>query len=250
MTEVVTFTRTIDTWSHSRLSDFEACKARAFKKYVEKIPEPPRELPKGKTEFANDRGTRIHTGCEEFVRSDHDDLPSEAERHFAGEMHLLRHLHTLGMVSLEGEWAFDRDWNPTAWSKRTLTKDEKPPWLRMKLDATVFWTKQQATAIDYKSGRRFGNEIKHAEQLVLYQLGLFLRYPELEYIETELWYFDQNEIVKKVWYREQGLRFLKGWNNRGVRMTSATEFPTNGNRFSCRWCPYLETVHCEDGVRA
>lgn len=250
--KALTFTPkgSISTWSHSRMTDFEKCNFSAYLKYVLNIPEPERELPKGKTEHANDRGTRIHTGCETFVNATSDELPVEAEKHFAGEMYLLRHLHGLGMVSLEGEWAFDRDWNPTVWSKRLMTADQKPPWVRMKLDATVFWSPQEATAIDFKSGRKFGNEIKHNEQLTMYQLGLFLRYPDLEYVETELWYFDQDEITKKHFYREQGLRFLKGFDNRGRRITTATEFPTNANKFSCRWCPYLETEHCVVGVRA
>jgi hypothetical protein len=40
----------ITSWSHSRIVDFEACKYRAWLKYDQKIPEPERELPEGKTE--------------------------------------------------------------------------------------------------------------------------------------------------------------------------------------------------------
>ena len=37
---------------------------------------------------------------------------------------------------------------------------------------------------------------------------------------------------------ERVLRFKPGFNSRGVRMTSATEFPPNPNLYTCQWCPY------------
>ena len=55
----------IRSWSFSRLSDFEACPLKAKLKIIDKIPEPERELPPGKTErwtarisFSN-RSTRL-----------------------------------------------------------------------------------------------------------------------------------------------------------------------------------------------
>ena len=56
----------IKAWSYSRLADFEQCKLRAKLKYIDRIPEPARPLPPGKTEHANDRGTRIHDAGERF----------------------------------------------------------------------------------------------------------------------------------------------------------------------------------------
>ena len=58
----------LKTWSYSRLGVFEQCKFRAKLQYVDKIPEPARPLPEGKTEHANDRGTRVHEEAEIFVR--------------------------------------------------------------------------------------------------------------------------------------------------------------------------------------
>jgi hypothetical protein len=200
----------------------------AFLKYAKRIPEPPRPLPPGKTEHANDRGTRIHTGGEEFVQSTHAALPRELIK-FNHEFEALQKLYAAGKVSLEGEWGFDRDWNPTDW---------KTAWLRLKLDALVFLNPYEAVAIDYKTGKKFGNEIKHGEQLMLYQLATFLRYPELELVHTELWYLDQDELTHKQFTRAQGLRFKANWDNRGKAMTDCTSFPANPNRWSCQYCPY------------
>lgn len=219
---------TIASWSHSRLVDFEKCHQLAFLKYVKRIPEPDRPLPEGKSEHANDRGSRVHDLLEQYVRGKTKDFPAEAYR-FRFEFDALKKLFKLGTVSLEGEWGFDRDWVATDW---------QTAWLRMKLDALVFLSPVEAVAIDYKTGRKFGNEIKHGEQLMLYQLATLLRYPQLELVHTELWYLDHDELTHRTFTRDQGLRFRRSWNDRGTTMTTCIDFPPNPNRWSCAYCPY------------
>ena len=46
----------VNSWSHSKLMDFEKCKKYFWLKHDQRIPEPERPLPPGKTEHANDRG--------------------------------------------------------------------------------------------------------------------------------------------------------------------------------------------------
>lgn len=235
----------ISSWSHSRIVDFEKCKFSAYLKYDQRIPEPPRPLPPGKTEHANDRGTRVHDGAEQFVRGNQATLPHEA-KHFIHELEAMRKLYALGIVSLEGEWGFDQDWVAVDW---------KTAWLRMKLDALVFLSPHEAVAIDYKTGKKFGNEIKHGEQLMLYQLATFLRYPELELVHTELWYLDQDDLTSRTFTRDQGLRFRHAWDRRGKSITTCTDFPPNANKWSCQYCPYGDpangfpngTGHCQAG---
>lgn len=229
----------IPTWSFSRIQDFEQCKRRAKLKYLDKIPEPERPLPPGKTEHANDRGTRIHDAGERFARGGIELIP-ELQK-FRPEFERLKALYAAGKVSLEGEWAMDRSWEPVAWASSDA-------WLRLKLDALVFLSPTEAVAIDYKTGKRFGNEVKHNEQLQLYQLVTFLRYPKLETIHVELWYLDVDELVTVTYTRNQGLRFRRSFENRGDAMTTCTEFPPNPNIFSCKWCPYKGTEHCDKGV--
>jgi RecB family exonuclease len=229
----------IPTWSFSRIQDFEQCKRRAKLKYLDKIPEPERPLPPGKTEHANDRGTRIHDAGERFARGGIELIP-ELQK-FKPEFERLKALYATGNVSLEGEWAMDRSWEPVAWASSDA-------WLRLKLDALVFLSPTEAVAIDYKTGKRFGNEVKHNEQLQLYQLVTFLRYPKLETIHVELWYLDVDELVTVTYTRNQGLRFRRSFENRGNAMTTCTEFPPNPNIFSCKWCPYKGTEHCDKGV--
>jgi CRISPR/Cas system-associated exonuclease Cas4 (RecB family) len=231
----------IKSWSHSRIVTFETCGFRAWLAYDQKVPEPPRPLPPGKTEHANDRGTRMHTAAEEYVRDDTDELIPELGK-FQPQFDLMRVLYAEGLVSLEGEWGMGIDWSVAEW---------REAWLRLKLDALVHWSPEYATVIDYKSGKMFGNEVKHAEQLQLYQLVTFLRYPKLETVEAELWYLDHGEVTRKVYTREQGLRFLPRWESRGLKLTTATEFPPRPNVHACKYCEYgpWGTGHCEKGVR-
>lgn len=231
----------IHAWSFSRLSIFEQCKLRAQLAYLDKIPEPPRPLPPGKTEHANDRGTRVHDAAELFVSRDIELIPEL--RTFEEEFYRLRELFRQGKVSLEGEWGIDEQWMPVAWRSSDI-------WGRIKLDALVHLTPTHGVVIDYKTGKRYGNEIKHAEQGQLYQLAAFLRYPELQTIDVEFWYTDLNEITHIRYRRDQGLRFFEGFDRRAKIMTTTEHFPPSPNIFNCKWCPYgpSGTGHCERGV--
>ena len=229
----------IKSWSHSRLGVFETCPLRAKLQYIDKIPEPERPLPPGKTEHANDRGSRVHDGGELFVKQNVELLPELWS--FKPEFLKLRELYRQGKVSTEGEWAYDIEWNPVAWNAPEA-------WLRMKLDALVRLSRTHAVVIDYKTGRKFGNEIKHGEQGQLYQLGTFMRFPELQTIDVEFWYTDQDDLTQVRYKREQGVRFFKNFDQRGKRVTSAKDFPAKPNAYNCRWCPYRKTEHCDKGV--
>jgi len=234
----------IKAGSHSRLADFESCKLKAKLKYVDRIPEPERPLPPGKTEHPNDRGTRIHEAAEKFVQGGVELI--QELKPFEPELKQMRELHADGKVSLEGEWAYNEKWEPVAWMSHDA-------WMRIKCDAVVFMTPKWGVVVDYKSGKRWGNEVKHAEQMQLYQLGAFIRYPKLEKVTVELWYTDQDELHSMEYKREQGLRFVTRFENRMKAMTSETEFKPNPNAYSCRWCPYKPvekggTGHCAVGI--
>lgn len=232
----------ITSWSHSKLADFEKCKFLAWLKHDQRIPEPERPLPPGKTEHANDRGTRVHEACELYVKGDIHELAPEAALHFGPQIDLLRVLHAEGLVHLEGEWGHDQDWMPTDW---------RTAWLRLKLDALVLWHRTYATVIDYKTGKKFGNEVKHAEQMQLYALATFMRYPELEFVEVELWYLDQNEVTKMRFSRDQALRFKASYTKRGTALTTCTDWKPNPSKFTCKWCQYgpWNGGQCQVGVR-
>lgn len=233
----------IRQWSISKAKVFQQCKLRAQLQYGQKIPQPARPLPPGKTEHANDRGSRIHLAAEHFVAGLAPLIP-ELDK-FRAEFASLRALYLDGKVSLEGEWAMDRAWRPVPWTSEDA-------WLRLKLDAIVHLSPIEAVVIDYKSGRKYGNEVAHAEQVQLYQLVAFLRFPALEIVHTELWYLDQPDeaTTQTTFARAQGLRFLRHFERVGLGVTECTVFPPSPNIFNCKWCPYgpKGTGHCDKGV--
>jgi hypothetical protein len=232
----------IKAWSYSRLSVFEQCPLRAKLAYIDKIPEPERPLPPGKTEHANDRGTRIHEAAEMFVRGGVELLPELQS--FKDEFENLRSLYHKGKVSLEGEWGITQEWKPVAWMDRNV-------WLRVKLDAMVRLDPEQAVVIDYKTGKKAGNEVKHAEQGQLYAVGTANRNPEIEQVTVEFWYTDQDDITSKTYDLGEIDTFRQKFHERGIRITSATDFEPRPNMFNCRWCPYgpKGTGHCKVGIQ-
>lgn len=239
-----TFTQTISAWSFSALQVFEQCKFRSKLARIDKIPEPDRGPPPGNlTEWHNDRGNRVHDECENYVRGK-GDFPIEASK-FGLEIERIKDLFARGKVVMEDMWCFDVNWCVVA------DDDYDNIWTRIKLDVAVFMTETWAVAIDYKTGKRFGNEVKHAEQVTLYALAMFLRYPKLEKVTAELWYLDQDELASMTFTRKQALRFFKGFNTRGLAMTTCISFPANANAYSCKWCPYgpANSRHCKVGVQ-
>jgi CRISPR/Cas system-associated exonuclease Cas4 (RecB family) len=225
----------LTTWSYSRLLDFESCALKAYLKHVERIPDP---SPK----TAADRGTAIHTEAELFIKGEAAFTPNLGK--FKAEFHALRDHYKAGIVSLEGEWGFNRQWEPC---------DYRGPetWGRIKADTVVTLTPSHGVVIDFKTGRRFGNEIKHAEQCQLYSLGTVIRNPKIEKITAELWYLDQDELSRVEMTRGQVVnKLLNYYDKRMSRMTNATRFPPNPNVLSCKYCPYGPggTNHCKVGV--
>jgi len=233
-------TQTAKSWSFSKLQDFARCKL-AFKiKHLDKVPEPERVLPKGKTEFANDRGSRVHDNIETYIRGDHDALCSEAEKHFGTYIDLVRAMYADGVVEMEGEWGFSEDWEPAEWNSA---------WCRMKLDLLIHVSPTQAVVIDWKTGRHDTNVVQHGNQLNLYAMATFLRHPELEDITVADYYIDHGIVTEREFTRVGALKFKRTFDKQGKDITRCTEFPANPNRHSCQWCPWGETGHCTVSVR-
>ena len=210
----------IKSWSFSRYATFEQCPYRLKLQVIDKIPD---KQPKK----AADRGTAIHTMAEVFT-AEGGELPSELSA-FSDEFSALHTLYREGKVSLEGEWGFTNNWEPCAYNDA---------WLKVKADAVVFTSQTKAVVIDHKTGKRFGNEMKHNQQLQLYSLSTLIRRPEIEEVRAELWYLDQDELADMTMKRSQLGKYLKIWDAVGQKITSETEFKPKPNIISCKYCPY------------
>lgn len=236
----------IQSGSYTRLDKYENCPLRAKLEYVDRIPEPDRgDPPRGLKEWPNDRGIRVHDECDQFVRGNIPTLPSEVQD-WEQEFKSLQALFKKGKVLPEEMWTYDKNWN-------VCPVRSKKVYFRIKADAVVFFSDQDVLLIDYKTGKRKGNEVKHAQQLQVYVIGAFLRYPALESVTTELWYLDlpEEDLHSQTFRRSQGMVLHRSLTARMERMTTAKTFPPNPNRFTCKWCPYgpAGTGHCTVGVQ-
>lgn len=212
----------VPTWSYSALKVFEECALRTYLSKVEKHEE--------KESAALDRGNAIHKLAEDYVQSIIDVLPKQLNEH-KKDFEKLRELFSQGVVEIEQDWAVDINWRPTGWFDENC-------WGRIKLDAFVREDNTSARVIDYKTGKKY--PIPHTSQGQQYAIASFLRYPELEFIQTEFWYLDAKENNKliKSYSREQALMFLPRLNERAIAMTTCVNFIPKPSKFNCKWCPH------------
>lgn len=212
----------IKSWSFSRLQDWSRCKYASYLKHAERVPDP-------NSAPAADRGSQIHQLAEDYVRGKITAMPQELAA-FEGEFKSLRNTYETGQLELEGEWGLDRDWNVVPY---------KTAWGRVKLDLIYHMGKNHAAVVDYKTGRKDGNEAKHGSQLQFYATVAFCRFDDLQSVDAELWYLDKNELTHIAFEREKAFsRYLPYWNAQAIDMTTAVEFPPNPNINSCKYCPY------------
>ena len=156
----------------------------------------------------------------------------------------MKKLYDEGKAELEGEWGFTIEWEACHW----MAKDV---WARIKLDAIVHEDDTSARVIDYKTGRQFGNEIAHGQQALTYAIGSFLRYPDLQHVQTELWYLDHGTVTEQSYTRDQALLFLPKLHERALVMTTAENFPPSPSTSNCKWCSYKngEDPACQWGMK-
>jgi CRISPR/Cas system-associated exonuclease Cas4 (RecB family) len=208
-------------WSFSALLDYEGCpyriqlKADKAERYQDEVPI---------------RGTVIHDAAEAYVKGERPDLIPEL-RKFKDEFAAERELFAEGGMQVEEDWGFTRQWTEAPWRSATL---------RMKLDQFK-WRPgdDMATVIDLKSGKRWGNEVKHTQQGQLYAVGAFMRYPELQSIDARFRYVDEGKETSKVYFRDEKFdRMFDRWNARADKMLSDTSPRPKPSKHNCRFCPY------------
>ena len=222
--------RTIKSWSYSTYVNFQKCPRRVYLQKIIKEPEPPLVIPEGKDEHPMLRGSRVHDAAEMYLKQSCELIPELLP--FAVGFDSIKYLMGFDEYQfiIEDEWAFTKDWQVTGWHSEDA-------WVRMKLDCMVI-KDTEAVVIDYKTGRRWGNEISHMIQAQLYQVAALLRYPHLEHVQIEYWYTDLKEIFTAPFTRPFGMRFLQKFDDIGERITEEILFNPKPSAHACKYCPY------------
>lgn len=219
----------VPVWAFSTLKDFESCKYRVYLSKVAKMPRPADSPPLL-------RGIRVHDAAEKYIKGEQPDLIKELKK-FEVSFERLREQYDDGIVEVEQNWGFTADWEPCEWRDPSL-------WCRMKLDALVFDGEDSAYVIDFKTGKKIGNEIKHTDQGLSYAIGTIMRYPQIQTVQVEFWYTDQGETLKKLFNRNQLMQLVPHLEERAHKMTSCTSFEPSPSVHNCKWCPHRETDSC------
>lgn len=212
----------VAAWSFSALTRFEDCPYAIYLSKVEKAPDP--------SGPAADRGSAIHKECEDYIQGElSEQTPNMAK--FTDLIDSVRASYEAGEVEIEQDWAFNREWSVTGWTAADC-------WARVKLDVMHHESETCGHIYDWKTGRKFGNEVKHSQQLQLYAIAAFVRYPQLQFVKGEMIYLDKGERLAMEYTREQALLFKPQWERRALRMTTETEFKPKPSRHACRWCAH------------
>jgi CRISPR/Cas system-associated exonuclease Cas4 (RecB family) len=217
----------INAWSVSRLHSYEKCPYQAYLSFVKKIKTPEAAPLK--------RGTEVHTLAEQYIKGEIP-LAPELEHHTDGFTDL-RKLYDDGLVNVEAPWGLTTAWTPTGFF-------DDDTFGRIKIDALVI-EGDTIRVIDFKTGKKHGNEIKHADQGKIYALAASIFYPDAKEIVVEFWYLDipptRKNIQTITYDKNRAKDYVLKLIPRIEAMTSDTTFKPKPNKWTCKFCPYSPT---------
>ena len=208
----------LDAWSYSRYADYKRCPFLFAHKHLLKMKDP-------NPGTALVRGREIHTLAEQALI-----LPVKGKwkcppelKHFEDEFRALRTMNP----TVEQQWGFRKDWTPTGWFGSDT-------YARVVLDAVVVYDDNTAVVIDHKTGKKYAT---NEDQMQLFALATFKKFPDVTEVSTRLWYLDQpvdNEVEMEYHKREE-VSLQRDWEKAIVPMFKDRKFPPRAND-KCRWC--------------
>lgn len=218
----------VTAWSYSRYADYKQCPLMFKLKHIDKR--------RTTGSPAMQRGSDIHKEGENYLVAPPlkgkppagplKGVPATYQ-HFRDEMLQLRELKPL----VEQQWGFTRDWKPTSWFGGDT-------WLRIVCDVVVLYEDNTVDLIDFKTGRKYDT---NEEQVELFSCAPFIKYPNVEEVQTRLWYLDQakdNEVLRTYTRADyEGIR--KGWEKKIVPMFKDKRFAPTPNE-KCRFCDFAK----------
>ena len=108
---------------------------------------------------------------------------------------------------VENGWGFRRDWTYID------HKDWFHPdtWFRMKADLMIVYRDDTADLIDHKTGKIYGT---NEEQVELFAMSGFMRFPKLKHVTARLWYLDSGEELISEYSAKQVPAIQKKWERK------------------------------------
>lgn len=222
----------IPAWSYSAKKNYESCPYIFQHKYVFKTKK--KEEPK---DSPLKRGLEQHKKAELFIKDD-TALPAD----FSGLNHYFQDVKEDAYENgyeAEEPLGFDKDWNLTGWYDDNV-------WLRVSFDLQVDITGDSTRIVDYKTGKKDGNELRHLLQGQLYAVAAIERNPYLESVLIEFVYLDHDKTTSKIWRRPLLEKKKSTWHNIGLKITNDNDLKPSPSKWGCKFCDYSES--CEYAI--
>jgi hypothetical protein len=210
----------LTAWSYSRYNTYTTCPMKFAYTVLLKMQDP---KPKGPALL---RGIDIHKEGELYLIAPKKPRKVPASyQHFAEEMEQLRTMSP----AVEQQWGFTQSWEPTGWFSGNT-------WVRNVLDVSVQYPDDTALVIDFKTGKKYGS---NEDQMKLFALVTFKKFPNLKEVSTRLWYLDiadanENE-VEHTYKVAEAPAIQRDWEKKVKPMFNDRKFPPRPGRY-CQWC--------------
>ena len=186
-------------------------------KYIERVAEP--EIQPGDP---RERGIRVHTALENYLVNGAP-LPREALK----LQDLYESIRDMA-PRCEEIWWFDDRWQRCS---------EENKWLTCIQDVHVTFD-DVSMSIDHKTGKRFGNELKHHAQMTTYSVANWCDNPNFAKYIAEFLYVDQGDVWSVTFRPEELERKRADLDREVTKMMDDKVFRPRPNIVTCKYCPY------------
>ena len=212
----------ITSWSFSRLSEWLNCPYKAKLKFVDKLKEP--ESPA----FAH--GSAVHKGIEQSIMNFVPKIPFQIATRANEIIAEAAVAYKVGTGKVEESWNFKKDWTETTWN------DWNGCFLRVKID---FFNKRNnvAEVVDWKTGKyREYTVDDYKMQLKLYALATFMKYSDVDRVETKLVFVEGPGHVETMTFEREQLSELKTYFDVKVSVMISDKVFEPKASWKCKWC--------------
>lgn len=227
---------TLETTSYKMLKMYRACPLSVKFRYIDKIPVPP---PDPKYDAKRLRGIRVHDEAAECINQG---LMELMPRELDAFEEVVADLIKAGADAEKREF-FDRNW-------KVWDKGWNGSWLNVTKDVRVICDDYVLTG-DWKTGKKFGNEVDHFEQMRLYALTSWLVNPGRPEYTAELYYVDQKDLWSHTFKEKDLEQAFKDFDADFEMMFKDTTFRPKPSKMNCQYCefgPKKGNGHCPVGV--
>lgn len=221
---------TLKATSYKMLKMYRSCPFSVYLKYIKRVPEP---APDPKYDDKRKRGIQAHDDLQATI-NDGAPVPKIAEP-FA---EIIADYINLGAVA-EGDEYFNRQWQIIPHHAMQFNERGYPTghWLVVKKDVRIR-TPEFSIVVDWKTGKKHGNEIDHFEQMKLYAVTEWIIAPGLPEYVVELQYLDQKDTWSHTFKPQELERHWAAFDGDFAVMFNDRIFRTKPSILACRYCPF------------